>query len=675
MNFEEPSRKFAGKWITTPEFAQGPVLPIFHRQLDPVRVPEEKRRNRHILFRRSFVLPSFQKATLWLTADDAYKLYINGNYVCQGPAPGYPWHYYYQKIDVTPYLREGTNLIAVHTYYQGLINRVWVSGDGRHGLLLDLCCDGKLMLATDSSWRWHLHGGYEDLGTTGYETQFLERYDSGSTEEGFASPDYDDSDWESACERMDMGVSLYEQQSQAVVIEQISPMALRRISERVYQVDFGSVYVGTMELEARGPRGSRIVLRYGQELTPEGRVRFALRANCRYEEEWILSGGNDTLRHFDYLSFRYAEITLPEGAHIEEDSFRLLARHYPFRQQASCQTDHPTLRRVWDLCVHSLRYGPQEALMDCMEREKGQYLGDGCFTSTSYAVLTGDTALMEKLIDDTLYSSVITTGLMTCAACSFMQEIADYCLMLPMLLRVHWHLRHDEDYIRRRYPVVLRMMETFRDSYGNAEGLLENLDKWCVVEWPPEARDGYDFELTQGKIVPGLHNVINAYYIGALMSMERLAEILRLPSTLPDAERLKAQYIRRFWDREAALFRDHPDSRHHSLPSNALALLFDLCPDARTQERIVSMIEEKRLRGSMFFISMAILSALVRIGRKELALELIQDEAAWPRMLREGATTTWEGWGKDSKWNTSLFHLAFTYPILFLTDWGMEKLL
>ena len=96
MNFEEPSRKFAGKWITTPEFAQGPVLPVFHRQLDPVRVPEEKRRNRHILFRRSFVLPSFQKATLWLTADDAYKLYINVNYVCQGPAQGYPWHYYYQ---------------------------------------------------------------------------------------------------------------------------------------------------------------------------------------------------------------------------------------------------------------------------------------------------------------------------------------------------------------------------------------------------------------------------------------------------------------------------------------------------------------------------------------------------------------------------------------------------
>ena len=37
----------------------------------------------------------------------------------------------------------GENTIAVHTYYQGLINRVWISGDGRHGLLLDLVVDGK----------------------------------------------------------------------------------------------------------------------------------------------------------------------------------------------------------------------------------------------------------------------------------------------------------------------------------------------------------------------------------------------------------------------------------------------------------------------------------------------------------------------------------------------------
>ena len=37
-------------------------------------------------------------------------------------------------------------------------------------------------------------------------------------------------------------------------------------------------------------------------------------------------------------------------------------------------------------------------------------------------------------------------------------------------------------------------------------------------------------------------------------------------------------------------------------------------------------------------------------------------------MLREDATTTFEGWGKDTKWNTSLFHLTMSYAALFLSD-------
>ena len=43
------------------------------------------------------------------------------------------------------------------------------------------------------------------------------------------------------------------------------------------------------------------------------------------------------------------------------------------------------------------------------------------------------------------------------------------------------------------------------------------------------------------------------------------------------------------------------------------------------------------------------------------------------RMLREGADSTYEAWGRDAKWNTSLFHLCYTYPVLFLCDWGMEN--
>ena len=71
----------------------------------------------------------------------------------QGPAPAYYFNYYYNTADVTDFITDGENTVAVHTYYQGLINRVWVSGDRRHGLALDLKNDENTVIATDESWK------------------------------------------------------------------------------------------------------------------------------------------------------------------------------------------------------------------------------------------------------------------------------------------------------------------------------------------------------------------------------------------------------------------------------------------------------------------------------------------------------------------------------------------
>ncbi len=43
-------------------------------------------------------------------------------------------------------------------------------------------------------------------------------------------------------------------------------------------------------------------------------------------------------------------------------------------------------------------------------------------------------------------------------------------------------------------------------------------------------------------------------------------------------------------------------------------------------------------------------------------------------MLRESATTTFEAWGKEKKWNTSLFHLCYTFVVIFMCDLGMEEM-
>ena len=76
--------------------------------------------NSHVLFRKVFFLKEKNgKYLLHISADDYYKLYINGRFVCMGPAPGYPFHYYYNETDISQNLVSGKNTIAEHTNYKG----------------------------------------------------------------------------------------------------------------------------------------------------------------------------------------------------------------------------------------------------------------------------------------------------------------------------------------------------------------------------------------------------------------------------------------------------------------------------------------------------------------------------------------------------------------------------
>ena len=130
--------QFKGTWISDENLSGLQPRNVFHRQLDKQVLDCSDNRNQHVLFRRRFTLTKRpQSATVYITADDYYKLYVNGQFVAQGPAPSYHFQYNYNTIDVSKYLTEGENLIAVHTLYQGLINRVWQSGDQRHGLLCE----------------------------------------------------------------------------------------------------------------------------------------------------------------------------------------------------------------------------------------------------------------------------------------------------------------------------------------------------------------------------------------------------------------------------------------------------------------------------------------------------------------------------------------------------------
>ena len=650
------------------DFAHLAPINVYHKEMDPTPVSAVPKfyQNRHILFRKKVTLSKIDNARLKITADDYYKLYINGQFVTQGPAAGYQNHYYYNALDVSPYLCKGENTIAVHTYYQGLINRVWVSGDQRQCLYFNLTIDDQIVLTADKTWLCADHTGFTSLGTTGYETQFLECYNSNAPEVGFEQPDFDDSGWQKAAVLPNPEYRLIPQPTRQLAFETVSPKTIQPIPKGL-RIDLGFEAVAYLNLTATGRRGDIVTIRCGEELNEDGSVRYQMRCNCCYEEQWILSGGGDTLNQFDYKAFRYVELLFEPSVQIQDIHFTL--RYYPYNKEkigqrlADLYPANEKLRPILNLCADTILYGMQENFVDCPTREKGQYLGDVSIAARSHTILTGDTAMMKKAICDFFAGSFICPGLMAVSGSSLMQEIADYSLQLPA--QVCWLFSQDGDvhFLRFAEPYLTALYQYFL-QYETPEGLLENVtEKWNLVDWPENLRDGYDFPVTR-PIGPGLHNVINAFWCGFLQSMDEFYGLLGMPPTGRTAGAKKA-FMAAFYSAERGLFCDSPQLTHSAIHSNVLPLLFNIgTEDEDLRRRLIDYIARRGLSSMGVYMAYFTLAALMQHGEEELALQLTLDPGCWLNMLSEGATTTYEAWGKDQKWNTSLFHPWATAPLI-----------
>ncbi len=653
----------AAKWITDAGMAKLSPIAVFHKAYDGYRPPVSEVQAAHILFRRRFSIGNTDGCLLTVSADDYYKLYVNGRFVACGPSPSYPQYYAYNVIDVSPFLEPGENTVAVHTYYNGQINRVWVSGDNLHGLYLSLCQNGREILVSDESFKVARHTAFSPVGEYGYRTGYLEQYDSNAPECGFENPDFDDKSWQNAVENKNIR-HIFADEAPVLAFEEIKPVKIEWDGNSI-RIDLGREICGYVSVSAKGEKGTVVLFRQAEELNEDGSLRFALRCNCVYEEPWVLSGGYDTYLPFDYRGFRYLEFSLPDGCEWYPDTLKIVARHADYQELpfvSDLEKRDPVLGSVVRLCADTVKYGIQEVAVDCPTREKGQYLGDAGFIGMSYAALTGSAVPLKRSLRDFARSAFICPGLMAVSTSSFMQEIADYSMNFPYFVLSAYRTDGDTAFLREMYPAVLGVYRYFK-KFENADGVLADVtEKWNLVDWPANLRDGYDFPLTD-PVTPGIHNVPTAYFIGMGKCVNEIAEILGEEPPC-DVRRNIEGFLSYFYDAGSGLFKDTRESEHHSLHANVLPLLFDIGITEENKDNILRMIREKQLTSVNYF-AFYILLALERIGEYGLLYDLLVSPDAWRNMLKEGATTCFEAWGKDKKKNCSLFHPWMSYAAIF----------
>lgn len=651
-------------WITTKEFENLTPINVFHKEYGEKQSEESAFKNVHIHFVKDFKADGKMPYEIEISADDYYKLYVNGVFVCQGPAPAYPNVYKYNRTEITPYLIEGENRIAVHVYYQGEINRVWNSGDNRMGLWVKVYENKTLAFETDESWLYKYAEEFSGE-TTGYKTQYLENIDfskkdvrwknAGETDRFTNAIRVPNPDWRFA-----------DAPTTPLEVYAVKPDKITKLKDGAYLLDFGTEITGQLCFNAQGKPGQKVILKHAEELNDDGTIRYDLRCNCKYYEECTLSGGVDTFEFFDYKAFRYAQVECDTDVFFK-DTFSAIVRHGPFPAHCTLQTDIPYLADIWEICKNGVKYGTQEGFLDCPSREKGQYLGDFTVTGVSHLYLTGNKELYKKALFDFAETASICDGILAVAPGSFMQEIADFSLQYPLQVLNYYKATQDAETLRTLYPTIEGILAYF-SRHERADGLLENVtEKWNLVDWPKNLRDDYAIDtVANPKSVP-VHNVINAFYICANQCAETIADTLGIHKAKKSVALMQA-YTAAFYDKQTKLFYDDTEKTHAALHSNALPLCFGIAP-SEAVSTIKTFIVSKGLSCGVQF-SYFVLKALTNIGAHEDALALILNESehGWVNMLREGATTCFEAWGKDQKWNTSLCHPWASAPIIVLLE-------
>ncbi len=668
------------RWIQDPRFAGLAPRNLMHKQRFPVDLPphDPALQNVHMFVRKTFDLAGeIAAARLTITADDYYHLYVNGRFVGQGPASAYHFHYNVNTWDIADKVVAGQNVIALHVYYQGLRNRVWNSADYRQGMFAELILTTKagqeIVIASDDTWRIRISPAYKAAGIIGYDTQFTEDIDARLLDQGWREVDFDASGWDQPAVRdlAETDYTFVPQVTPPLTVYKVSPTILRQLGSSRYILDFSREITGRLAMRLQGPAGHRLAVRCGEELNDEGSVRHEMRCNCKYEDFWTLAGlPQETVEFFDYKAFRYAEVLNVPGT-LNSGDIWAIVRHYPYDDHAaSWRSSYPVLDDIWTICANGVRGCCQESIVDCPSREKGQYVNDAVVSAHSHMLLTGDTRLTRKVIEDAALSRSICPGLMAVAPGSFMQEIAEASLLWPVLLWEYYQHSGDDAFLHEMLPVLDGVMHYFQ-RHENATGLLENVcEKWNLVDWPDNCRDSYDFDLSPATGGQGCQAVLNAHYyrfVEACRSI-RCAAGLEVGSLARKLDGMREGFGRTFRNVRSGLFVDAVGSNHASLHANAMALCAGLVP-VEAQPAVIAFLRGKGMACGVWFANF-LLQGLIAAGQADLAFDLMtcEEPRSWRNMLEEGATACMEAWGADQKWNTSFCHAWASTPVALLVE-------
>lgn len=396
-------------------------------------------------YRKVFeVTKPVQRAVLYVTALGLVEPYLNSRRV--GEAwfePGwsdYRQRVYYRTHEVTELVRPGHNClgaIVADGWYAGYVGYGLLVGYGpartgrafygktpalRAQLEIEFTDGTRGIIGTDATWQVSHDGPHREADLLMGET-----YDARRARPDWCSPGgAADWRWEPAvpaqangstravfydncgAREVELGFQaparLQAYPAPAIrVTQELPAQRLTELRPGVYIFDLGQNFAGVVRLKVKGPAGTRVQLRHGEMLHPDGRLMTENLRKARATDTYILRGdpaGETWTPRFTYHGFRFVELTgLPERPDLDAVTGLVLHNDTPMTGQFACSDE--VMTRFWRNTTWTQRANFVEVPTDCPQRdERLGWLGDAQVYIRAATYHADVAAFFTKWLDD-----------------------------------------------------------------------------------------------------------------------------------------------------------------------------------------------------------------------------------------------------------------------------------
>ena len=329
--------------------------------------------------RKEFTLEQIpERAVLYVTSLGVAEPHLNGSKVGEDYlSPGWTdfnKRVYYRAYDVTARLKSGVNVLGAilgDGWYRGHLSIIGQNIYGRQTRLLAqlhlFFADGSSrVIASDESWK----GGFGPLLEA--DIYAGETYDARMEIKGWDEPGFNDADWKP----VDLGAKVNPaiQANPGAPVRrtgEIRTVAVTHPKPGLAVYDYGRNFSGWTRLRITAPAGTRIVMRFGEMLNPDGTVyRKNLRA-ARATDTYVCKGGGEETwePRFTYHGFQYVEVEgLPETAGPETLTGIIVGSSLPLTGNFECSDAIMTRTAANERCT--IRANLVELPTDCPQRDE-----------------------------------------------------------------------------------------------------------------------------------------------------------------------------------------------------------------------------------------------------------------------------------------------------------------